>query len=232
MAEPTKQKSGGGCFVKSFFLLLLAATCGLGTAVYCIAQPQDMSDIDGYGPLAKAVPERDMQEVLQNSIKRGYPLTLTELEINQWLGRKLVVKQGGLLAGLVTLERVWVRLTDGQAEVVMERRILKKSFTTSIFVQIEQSEGPRGIGTEVLLHGGPYHEILPHPTRGGRFGKLVVPQGFLLLVLPAYQKLAVVFTEEIHLGFEEMSRITIEKKRLILNPQPPSSDLESLPQTF
>ena len=52
------------------------------------------------------------------------------------------------------------------------------------------------------------------------------------MVLPAYQKLAAVFTEEIHLGFEEMARITIEKKLLVLNPRAPSSGPENLPQTF
>jgi hypothetical protein len=137
-----------------------------------------------------------------------------------------------LLAGVVSLERVWVRLTDGQAELVMERKILGRPFTVSMFLQIEQTQSIRKIGTEVLLHGGPYHELLPRPTRGGRFGKLVMPQGFLIMVLPAYQKLAAVFTEEIHLGFEEMARITIEKKLLVLNPRAPSSGPENLPQTF
>jgi hypothetical protein len=232
MAEPTKKKTRGSCLGKLFFLMLLALACGFGIAVFFITQPQDLSDIDGYGPLTKAVPDRDMKAVLKNSIDRGYPLTLTEMEINQWLGRKLMVKQGGLLAGVVSLERVWVRLTDGQAELVMERKILGRPFTVSMFLQIEQTQSIRKIGTEVLLHGGPYHELLPRPTRGGRFGKLVMPQGFLIMVLPAYQKLAAVFTEEIHLGFEEMARITIEKKLLVLNPRAPSSGPENLPQTF
>ena len=68
--------------------------------------------------------------------------------------------------------------------------------------------------------------------RGGRFGKLVVPQGFLLLVMPAYEKLVPLFREEIHLGFEEMARIKIEKNRLVLDPREPSGDPSGLPQTF
>ncbi len=232
MAAHTNQKSGGRSIVKLLILMLMALACGFGMAVFYITQPQDLSDIEGYGPLAKAVPDRNMKAVLKNSIDRGYPLTLTEMEINQWLGRKLVAKQGGLLAGLVSLERVWVRLTDQQAEIVMERRILGRPFTISMFLQIQQSEDPKEIGTRVVLHGGPYHGLLPHPKRGGRFGKLVVPQGYLRLGLPAYEKLAAVFTDEIHLGFEEMTFITIEKKRLILNPLAPSDSLESLPRTF
>jgi hypothetical protein len=61
---------------------------------------------------------------------------------------------------------------------------------------------------------------------------LVVPQGFLLLVLPSYQQLASLFRDEIHLAFEEMARIKIEKHRLILNPTAPGSDLDSLPSVF
>lgn len=81
------------------------------------------------------------------------------------------------------------------------------------------------------MHGGPFLESVPKPLRGGRFGQLVVPQGFLLLVMPAYQKLAAVFGDEIHLGFEEMCRINIEKNRLVLNPREPSSGATGV-QTF
>lgn len=221
MAENPKSRSGGGCLGKLFFLILLAAACGLGAAVYQVAQPQDLSDISGYAPLAKGAPAREMKTVLQNSIDRGYPVTLTESEINRWLERVLSAKQTGPLADRISLEGVFVRLDDGVAEIIMERKVMGRPFTVSMFLQIEQTQGPRGIRTEVLLHGGPYHESLPNPPRGGRFGRLVVPQGFLILVLPAYQKLAAVFSEEIHL-VEEMLRINIEKNRLVLNPREPS----------
>lgn len=232
MADSSKPKSGGGCLGKLFFLILLVASCSLGAAVFFIAQPQDLSDIGGYGPISKSPPARDMKAVLDNSIKRGYKVTLTETEINQWLGRVLTAKQGGMLASEAPLERVWIRLDDGTAEVIMERMVMGRPFTVSMFLQIEQLQSSKGVRTEVLLHGGPYHESLPRPPRGGRFGKLVVPQGFLLLVMPAYEKLAAVFTEEIHLGFEEMARIKIEKNRLVLDPREPSDGPAGMPQAF
>lgn len=232
MAEPSKPKSGGGCLGKLFFLILLVAACGLGAAVFFITQPQDLSDVGGYGPMAnRKTPARDLKVVLRNSLDRGYPVTLTETEINQWLGRTLLAKQGGLLADQVALERVWVRMEPGVAEVIMERRFMGQPFTVSMFLQVEQLQGPKGVRTEVLMHGGPFHESVPKPLRGGRFGQLVVPQGFLLLVMPAYQKLAAVFRDEIHLGFEEMSRINIGKNRLVLNPREPSGDASAV-QTF
>jgi hypothetical protein len=232
MADSSKPKSGGGCLGKLFLLILLVAFSGLSAAVFFIAQPQDLSDIGGYGPISKSPPARDMKAVLENSIKRGYKVTLTETEINQWLGRVLMAKQGGMLASEAPLERVWIRLDDGTAEIIMERMVMGHPFTVSMFLQIEQLQGSKGVRTEVLLHGGPYHESLPRPPRGGRFGKLVVPQGFLLLVMPAYEKLAAVFTEEIHLGFEEMARIKIEKNRLVLDPREPSDGPAGMPQAF
>lgn len=227
MADTPKPKSRGGCLGKLFILILLVAACGLGAAVFYIAQPQDLSDIGGYGPASKVPPARDMKVVLQNSIDRGYPVTLTETEINHWIGRVLATKQGGLLADQVSLECVWVRLGNGVAEVVMERKFMGHPFTVSMFLQVEQLQGPKGVRTEVLMHGGPYHESLPKPSRGGRFGKLIVPQGFLVLVLPSYQKLANAFREEIHLGFEEMVHIKIEENRLVLNPRESSSEVQN-----
>lgn len=232
MAESSKPKSGVGCLGKLLVLILLAGAIGLGTAVFFVIQPQDLTDIGGYGPAAKVTSAREMKVVLKNSIDRGYPVTLTETEINQWLGRTLSAKQGGLLAGQVSLERVWVRLLDGHAEIVMERSIMGRPFTVSMFLRVEQLQGLKGVDSSVHLDGGPYHESLPRPPRGGRFGKLVVPQGFLLLVMPAYRKLGQLFVEEKELGFEEMARIKIEKNRLVLDPREPSVDPLGLPQTF
>jgi hypothetical protein len=123
-------------------------------------------------------------------------------------------------------------LEDGRAEVVMARRVLGRPFTVSMFLKVEQPEGLKGVKTEVQLQGGPYLESLPQPRQGGRFGELVVPQGFLLLVLPAYKKLPDLFRDEIRLGFEEMARIKIEKNRLVLNPREPTNDMLEPGRTF
>lgn len=232
MADSSKSQARSGCFSKLLVLVLLVSAAGLGIAVFFITQAQDLRDVGGYGTPAHAAPARELKEVLKNSISRGYAVTLTEAEINHWLGRTLVSKQAGLLAGKVGFERVWVRLEDGRAEIIIVRRIMDHPFTVSMFVQIEQLQGPNGIQTDVHLHGGPYLESLPKPPRGGRFGRLVVPQGFLLLVMPAYQKLAALFHEEIHLAFEEMARIKIEKNRLVLDPNQPADDFLGVPQSI
>ncbi len=227
--ESKPQKSGGSCLGKLVLLFVLAGGLGVLGCFYFIAQPQSLTDIGGYGPAAKEVRGRDMKVVLQNSIDRDFAVTLTETELNQWLARNLQTKQGGLLASQVSLERMWVRLDDGVAELILERKIMGYPITVSMFLQINQTEGAEFAKTEIIRNGGLYHESLPFLSRGGRFGQLVVPQGFLLLVLPAYEKLPDMFHDEIELAINKMARIKIEKNRLILDPSEPTS---VLPKTF
>ena len=227
MADSSKFKSGGGCFSKLLLLILLVAAGGLGAAIFYAVQPQDLSDLTS----AKILPERDLKAVLKNANERGYPVTLSEAEINQWLGRTLVAKQAGFLEGKVTFDRVWVRLEDERAEVIMERRFLGKPFTVSMYLKVEKLEDEKGIVTDFQPNGGPYHKDFPHPPKGGRFGQLVVPMGFLYLVLPAYQKLGALFPEEVDLGLTNMARVKIEKGRLVLDPREPLGQ-EGMPPTF
>lgn len=231
MAEGNSSKSGIGCFSKLILFVLLVMATGLATAIYSAVQPQDLSDLNSPPPVANPGSQRDIKMILKNAIDRGFPVTLKESELNDWLARTLVAKQGGFLEGKVTLERVWIRLEEGRAEIIMERKFLGKPFTVSMYFQVERLEGPQGAFTEIALHGGPYHADFPKPPRGGRFGKLVVPQGFLILVMPAYEKLAAQFAEETEFGLREMSRIRIEKGSIILDPREPLGQ-QGMPQTF
>lgn len=212
-------------------LILLAAAGGLGSAIYFALQPQDLSDLANPSAAADVAPNRDLKAVLQSASDRGYKLTLSEAELNQWLGRTLVTKQGGFLEGKVTLDRVWVRLEEGCAEVILARKFLGKPFTASIFLQVERIEGLEGTATEIQLHGGQFHPDAPNLRRGGRFGKLVIPQGFLILVMPAYEKLAALFSEEIRLAFQEMARVRLEKGGIALDPREPLGD-QGMPKSF
>lgn len=220
--DDRQEKRSGGCFRRLLVSGLLLACVGLGFALFFIAQPQDLSDIQGYNPGSRDVLRRDFRRLLQTSLDRSYPVTITEREVNTWLFEVIQAKQGGLLAKDVSLDGVWVRLEDGRAEVVLERRVMGKPFTVSMFLQVAQTEDAEGIHTQVKMHGGPYHEYLPFPTCGGRFGKLVVPQGFLLLVMPSFKNLAAQCPDEIDLGFEKMARIKIEKGRITLDPRVPT----------
>ena len=152
--KPTKVRPRG-CLSRLIVLVLLLAAVGLGFSMYFMAQPQDLSDIHGYTPETRALLRRDIRLMLKNSLDRSYPVTLTEGEINQWLLGVLKATQGGPLADKVALDGVWVRLEDGRAEVVLERKVMGKPFTVSMYLQIVQTESENGARTEVQFHGGP-----------------------------------------------------------------------------
>jgi hypothetical protein len=222
MAAKREEKRGGclGRLVVVFVLVLLG---GFATALWFVAQPQDLGEVSGYGVVGVGDGGRDLGKVLENALQRGHGLVLGEAEINGYLRRTLNARQGGQLAPWVTIEGVAVRLEAGWAEVVIERAVAGRPQTVSMFVSIEQSEGADGrVTTYLNRHGGPFLDRAPFLNRGGRFGRLVVPQGFLVLVLESFERLAKVYEREWRLAFEEMARIRIEANRLVLDPLPPA----------
>ncbi len=235
MSESKNPRSGGGCFSKLLFLVLLAATAALGTAVYFAVQPQDLTDLGGHRLVSKIAPVRDVKLILKNAVdkaatNRGYSVTFSEADLNDWLARTVVAKQGGLLGAGITLDRVWVRLEEGRAELITARTIMGRSFTVSMYLQVEKMEDGMGPYLSIQPDGGPYHKDFPRPPQGGRFGKLVVPQGFLYLVRPAYQKLGALFPEESEL-FARMSKVKIEKGSLTVDSRE-SLGQQGMPANF
>lgn len=227
MAEdktPPPPKRKGSCLGKLMALISFAGMAGLGVAVFYITLPQDLSDIKGRSPGLAASKTRDLRVVLQNSLDRNYPLTLTEEEINLYLRQTLASKQGGALGSLVSLNAVSVRLEEGRAEIITERSIAGRPVTLSMYVRIEQEIDVHGKPhTGMARDGGAYFPEVRYLDerlrKGGRFGQLVVPQGFLHFVMPQFEKLAAIYERELHLGIEEMSRIRLEKGKLVLDPR-------------
>lgn len=203
-----------GCLERIVALAVVLLIASLGYAVVLVFQPQNLSDLKD-----DATEARDLKSVFSQSIEGSYPLTISEDEINAYFAKTLSAKQGGACAGFVQLEKVLVRLEKDRAEIIMVRRVFGRPFTVSTWVSFEQTEGEGGeVKTNVNFTGGPL-SLAPGIDRGGRFGTLVVPQGFVHMIRPAYETLAAQYTEEIRLGFEEMSRIRIEDNALILDPR-------------
>lgn len=222
--KPAPPKPKSSCLGKLLALFSFAGVAGLGVALFFITQPQDLSDIKGRpSGLTPAPKTRDLRAVLQNSVDRNYPLTLTEEEINLYLRQTLAAKQGGYLSSQVSLNAVSVRLEEDRAEIVTERTVAGRPLTLSMYVRVEQNIDVHGkTRTMIARDGGPFLPQVPRLeflAKGGRFGQLVVPQGFLLLVMPQFEQLATAYETELHLAFEEMSRIKLEKGKLVLDPR-------------
>ncbi len=229
MARDEYEENGSGCFGTLLRLMVFLVIAGVGAAVYFASQPQDLSNLKYAAEKAQA---RNLTGQLENSLKEGYALTLDEADLNRTIHDSLTLNQGGELAEWVTLKGVWVRIDENLAELIVEREVAGYDFTSSMFLQIEQVESASGISTEVYLHGGPYHESIPMLTRGGRLGKLVVPQGFLVLLMPEFRKLAAVFEQELNLSFQQMARMQMSEGALVLDPNAPTKEVDGSASPF
>jgi hypothetical protein len=220
MSEEKPEKRRGGCLRGLMTLVTLAGVVGLGTCVWFIFQPQDLSDIKGWGPAAAGQRSPDLISVLTKAQNGVYPVTLTEEQINLYLRDHLQLKQGGFLSSFVEIHSVVVRITQERAEVVMERTVFGHPFTTSMYLRVESVRDITGrTSKEVMRDGGDYFKDLPRLKRGGRFGKLEVPQGFLILVLPSFEKLATALNQEIAASVGDMPRVTLSKGKVLFDPR-------------
>ena len=210
----TEEKKKGG-FLRLLMVLSLLLLAVLGVFTYLTFDAQDLSDIDGYRETASLIPApgRDLAKVLDAAQKGAHTATLTEREINSYLIRTLKSTQEGVFKDRVALKGVWVRLTEDQAEVIIEREIMgERRHTISMFVQIEQQVGEDGqVRTRV-------------DRPGGWFGRTRVAQGYLHLVKGSFDSLAASYGDElaiIHKMFEGMTRATINDGELVLTPPEP-----------
>jgi len=201
----------GGCFWRLVRgVLLLGLMAGLGVFVWLIFSAQDLSDV-ARGPAA------DLTGELAKARRAGGEVSISEAELNGFIGATLNGRQAGLLEGAVELRRVVVRLEDGFAEIVIEREIFGLPQTISMYLRIVQDEG----SIRVSLEAGELVEGWGVPV-GGRFGQLRIPQGFLRLVLGSYAQLTSVYAPELRLlglesagtGSGPLAQIVISEGRL------------------
>lgn len=203
---------------RSLWAFVLFMVISLSCCLVQVFRPQDLSDLEPQQGEPSGV-VRDLKAVCSQSIAGSYPLRLTEAEINGYFAKTLVMEQQGALADWVKLEKVLVRLEQGRAELIMVRRCAGMTLTSSMFLKLEQTESSEGgVQTHIDIDGG-VMAGLPFLRQGGRWGRLLLPQGFMVFVRPSYAALAAVFSEEIRLGFEEMARVQIGDGVLELDPR-------------
>lgn len=219
MAPPKEEPTKKPGFLHYFAIAFVAVTLSwLAISLFLVMQPQPMHDIDGMDPAAGT--GRDVSTVLRESQQRQTTATLTEEEINLWLARTVEANQGGILGMSLKFERVAVRLSEELVEVVMVRELAGRPFTVSMFISVVQNRDGDRLDTEVNLHAGSSRK-LPPVLNGGRFGRLIVPQGFLRMIRPSYITLAEALREELDNGFTDMTVIKIEDKKITLDPRKP-----------
>ncbi|MDX1681140.1 MAG: hypothetical protein R3242_10460 [Akkermansiaceae bacterium] len=214
-----------GCVLQSMFLICIISSFLLLIAMILMVIPQDTHDIEGYGEAVQGDEARDLIAVLEESLERGHQVTLSEREINRWIGRTLEIEQKGLLGPMVNVDGLALRLEEDLVELVIERSFVGLKLTQSMYLQVLVESDDIRSNKQVQLHAGPLVKFVPLLKKGGRFGKLSVPQGYIHLVKPAFFQLGEVYEKELNLIFRRMHDIQVKEGAIILKPKPERPDL-------
>lgn len=192
--QDVKKMGGGFSFLGNFFFLitLIIIAC-IGWLVYQTWVPQDLTKLKGYRQAAGAI---NIPELLDEACKKNAALTLTEEDINRYVASTLKASQSGFMSPFIKPNGVAVKLHDGYMEVFIERQLSSNYLQTiSLFVTIVQLEDPlsRYPITNLVYKNGLNQDS--YIAQGGTLGQLVVPQGYINLILPAYEKLAMAYKD-------------------------------------
>lgn len=158
------------------------------------------------------VPSSPLPARLATAIARNEPVSFTEEELNHWLRKRLQVKQTGFLAPYAKIRGVWVNLTPGEIEFIIERELPEKMIhVVSLFMKFEPSKN----GFSIHRHAS-------------RVGQVEVPGGFARLVMPAFNQMAEELSEELKLYRDEslgaskalkIHDIQVDHGRITLDPR-------------
>jgi hypothetical protein len=210
----------GKALRRLFILIAFLMVAGLGMGVYLSFQPQDLTTISGYSPDDRSERVTDVPDMIRTAAKNRQPIVLSEKQVNSWLAENLKVRQEGVFAKETELKGVWVRFDEaegGRAEFIIERKIRDITHTTSMFLRFQRrKKEDESFTTTVSKDGGSFLGTI---LIGGRFGKLKIPQGFLLFTQSAYANLGALFEEEFtiieqNIIKEGAGRIIFEEKKM------------------
>ncbi len=187
--------------MKNLFMLALLSLLLLGVLTWFTFEPQDLSDIDGYGDTSNPLlgfGGRDLGEVLEEAFRNGERVRITEKEINRYLVRTLKARQEGVFGDYVDIVGVWVRLGEGHAEVIIERELQgrRRHTVSMILPPVQEIDENGAMRTSVS-------------RSSGRYGRVRVIRGFLYLTKDSFESLAAAYKEELGL-LQKMFRNKVE----------------------
>jgi hypothetical protein len=125
------------------------------------------------------------------------------------------VRQGGFFESDVKVKGVWVNLTHGELELVIERELAQNmEHFVSLYMRFEP-----------IKNGFTIHRHAAH------IGQVKLPGGFARLVMPAFSRMADELSDELKLYKDDsltsdkalkIHRVLIEEGKITLDPRLPS----------
>lgn len=219
-----KQRKGFGMIKMIFTLLILGIVAGMGGFIYYGWQGADMSQISGHKGISKgqsSIGYIDIQRKVENALKANTEVTLTETELNQYLARNIKMNQGGFMKGFSSVEGVYVDLKPDVMEIFIEREIAQYGedgeIKTDVFQPFTHTVSMKLKIYTVLDDEGVTTRKIEFP--GGRIGKAPAPGLMVTVFKNSFDQIAEHFSNEIALGYEKMTSITVGDGVITLDPR-------------
>lgn len=206
MSDKDKKRSGG-IIVRLIKLVALLLLVGVLYGAYLASQAQNLDDVGGYGE-ENLVAGRNLYGEIREGVRAGEVIRISERDLNAYVQENIELKQSGTLAEKVSARDIWVRLEKEVMEVIIEREVWGYPHTLSAkfrFPDIAMGDGRTKPAME-------WDSV--------SVGQLRLPQGYGLLMVDGFEKLAEALEAELEPAFREMGKISVEKGMLVLDPRP------------
>lgn len=191
-----------------FTVLLLVVALGIGYLMIMVVIPRNLTSIKGYPVEAddKKTVRNILPESLDTLTQRDHKMVISEEDMNGYLQKRVVGKQGGAMGSFMKFEGVFVDFKDGYADAYVERSIFGFPFTMSCKV------------TQGEKFKGRYNWEL---GRGGSIGSLNVPGRQLQPIIQVFSNLAVICKDELDIinKISKSGSISFEEDKMTLDPR-------------
>ncbi|MCF6311993.1 MAG: hypothetical protein L3J39_06040 [Verrucomicrobiales bacterium] len=196
---PPKSDAG----ISVFTVLLMLVALAMAGGMVMVILPKDLSSIAGYTTAQEdQAPVRNvLRESLDTLVAQDKSMDLSEKDMNRYLQKRVVGKQGGFMGNFVKFKGVFVDFKKGYADVYVERSVFNLPFTMSCKVRMEK-----------------FKRKFIWKVEGGSIGRLEIPGLQFQPILKVFNRLALTCEDELEI-FNKMGDIQFEEDRMVLNPR-------------
>lgn len=185
-------------------------------------QPQDLSDIEGYND---TIPSRNLERLICRKAPLREVIVIPEADINRYLRDTCRIRQDGFFSIFSQGHGIAFRFHDGYAELIIDRVFGHDSHqTTAVNISFTREVTDEQPKLNVALRGG--SPIFGTIHRGGRIGKLAVPQRHITILQPAleslkgsYPAICEVLLDNGYCPFFEEGRVVLRPYSTIQSPK-------------
>ena len=185
-------------------------------------QPQDLSDIEGYND---TIPSRNLERLICRKAPLREVIVIPEADINRYLRDTCRIRQDGFFSIFSQGHGIAFRFHDGYAELIIDRVFGHDSHqTTAVNISFTREVTDEQPKLNVALRGG--SPIFGTIHRGGRIGKLAIPQRHITILQPAleslkgsYPAICEVLLDNGYCPFFEEGRVVLRPYSTIQSPK-------------